>query len=142
MQIYSMNIAAEDMWLSHWTNMPAFFSPFHGKSERKSEVAQLSLTLFDPVDCSPPGFFIHGILQARILKWVAISFSRGSSWPRDRTQVPRIAGRCFNLCFENLIIIMAKFLSLVAINNCLYRKANSLHYTLPFLHQLRKAFLN
>lgn len=43
---------------------------------------------------------------------------------------------------ENLIIIMAKFLSLVAINDCLHRKANSLHYTLPFLHQLRKAFLN
>ena len=39
----------------------------------------------------------HGILQARILEWLAISFSRGSSWPRDWTQVSRIAGRCFNL---------------------------------------------
>ena len=53
--------------------------------------------LCDPVDGSPPGSSIHGILQARILEWVAISFSRGSSWPRDRTQVSRIAGRCFNL---------------------------------------------
>ena len=41
----------------------------------------------DPVDCSPPGSSIHGILQARILEWVAISSSRGSSWPSDRTQV-------------------------------------------------------
>ena len=49
------------------------------------------------MDCSPPGSSIHGILQARILEWVAISFSRGSSWPRDRTQVSHIRGRCFNL---------------------------------------------
>ena len=46
-----------------------------------------------PVDYSPPSSFIHGILQARILEWVAISFSRGSSQPRDRTQVSHIAGR-------------------------------------------------
>ena len=48
---------------------------------------QSCLTLCDPVDCSPPGSSVHGILQARILEWVAISFSRGSSRPRDRTQV-------------------------------------------------------
>ena len=52
-----------------------------------SEVAQSCPTLCDPVDCSPPGFSVHGILQARILEWIAISFSRGSSWPRNRTQV-------------------------------------------------------
>ena len=49
------------------------------------------------MDCNLPGSSIHGILQARILEWVAISFSRGSSWPRDWTQVSCIAGRCFNL---------------------------------------------
>ena len=54
-------------------------------------------TLCDPVDCSPPGSSVHGILQARILEWVAISFSRGSSQPRDRIQVSHIAGRHFNL---------------------------------------------
>ena len=54
-------------------------------------------TLCDPVDRSPPGSSVHGILQARILEWVAISFSRGSSQPRDGTQISRIAGRCFNL---------------------------------------------
>ena len=62
-----------------------------------SEVAQSCPTLCDPVDCSPPGSSIHGILQARILEWVAISFSRGSSWPRDQTQVSCIAGKRFNL---------------------------------------------
>ena len=51
-----------------------------------------------PVDCSPPSSSVHGILQARILEWVSISFSRGSSQPRDRTQVSHIAGRHFNLC--------------------------------------------
>ena len=61
------------------------------------EVAQSCPTLCDPVDCSPPGFSVHGILQARILEWVAISFSRESSRPRDRTQVSRIGGRRFNL---------------------------------------------
>ena len=48
--------------------------------------------------CSLPSSFVHGILQARILEWIAISFSRGSSQPRDRTQVSHIAGRRFNLC--------------------------------------------
>ena len=47
------------------------------------------------MDCSLPGSSVHGISQARILEWVAISFSRGSSLPRDRTQVPCIAGRIF-----------------------------------------------
>ena len=51
-----------------------------------------------PVDSSPPSSSVHGILQARILEWVAISFSRGSPRPRDRTQVSHIAGRRFNLC--------------------------------------------
>ena len=66
-------------------------------TESESEVAQSCLTLCDPMDCSPPGSSIHGILQARILEWVAISFSRGSSQPRDWTQISWIACRCFNL---------------------------------------------
>ena len=61
------------------------------------EVAQSCPTLCNPMDCSPPGSSIHGILQARILEWVAISFSRGSSQPRDQTQVSCVAGRRFNL---------------------------------------------
>ena len=56
---------------------------------------QSCLTLWDPLDCSPPDSSVHGILQARILEWVAISFSRGSSRPRDRTWVSYIAGGFF-----------------------------------------------
>ena len=47
------------------------------------------------MDCSPPGSSFHGILQAKILEWVAISFSRGSSQPRNQTQVSYFAGRFF-----------------------------------------------
>ena len=50
-------------------------------------VAQLCLTLCDPMDCSPPGFSVHRILQARILEWVAISFSRGPSQREPASQV-------------------------------------------------------
>ena len=67
------------------------------KSVKVSEVAQSRLTLCDPMDCSPAGSSVHGIFQTRMLEWVAISFSRGSSQPRERTQVSRIAGRGFNL---------------------------------------------
>ena len=59
---------------------------------------QSCLTFCDPMDYSPPGFSVHGILQARILQWVAIPFSKGSSWPRDQTQVSGIAGRFFTIC--------------------------------------------
>ena len=68
------------------------------KSESvKVLVAQLCLTLFDSMGYSPPGSSVHGILQARILEWIAIHFSRGSSWPRDRTQVSHTAGRFFTI---------------------------------------------
>ena len=50
-------------------------------------IAQSYLTLRDPMDCSPLGSFVRGIFQARTLKWIAISFSRGSSQPWDQTQV-------------------------------------------------------
>ena len=58
---------------------------------------QLYPTLCDPIYGSPPGSPIPGILQARVLEWVAISFSKGSSQPRDQTQVSCIPGRRFNL---------------------------------------------
>ena len=64
----------------------------------ESEVAQSCLTLCDPTDCSLPGSSVDGVFQARILEWVAISFSRGSSPPRDWTRVSRIVGRRFTVC--------------------------------------------
>ena len=58
---------------------------------------QSCLTLCDPLDCSLPGSSVHGIFQAKILEWVAISFSKGSFPPRDQTQVSRIEGRFFTI---------------------------------------------
>ena len=57
-----------------------------------AKLLQSCLTLCDPMDCSPPGFSVHGIMQARILEWVAMPSSRGSSQPRDWTWVFCIAG--------------------------------------------------
>ena len=58
-------------------------------------VAQSCPILCDPMDYSPPSSSVHGILQAGILEWVAILFSRESSWPRDQTHVSHFAGRFF-----------------------------------------------
>ena len=60
----------------------------------KSQSESVSCSV-DPMDCSLPGSSVHGILQARILEWVAIPFFRESSPPRGRTQVSSIAGRFF-----------------------------------------------
>ena len=67
-------------------------------------VAQLCPTLCNPLDYSPPDFSVHEILQARILEWVAIFSSRGSSRPRDQTWVSRIPGRHFNLWATKYIL--------------------------------------
>ena len=75
-------------------------------------VAQACPTLCNPMDCSPPNSFVLGILQARILEWVAISFSRGSSPPGDQTQVSHIAGGFFTAWAtrEDLACMCAKLL--------------------------------
>ena len=68
-------------------------------------ITQLCPTSCNPVDCSPPGSSVHGILQVRILQWAAIPFSRGSFQLRDWTQVSCITGRFFTIwaSFYNLI---------------------------------------
>ena len=60
-------------------------------------VTQSCPTLCNPMDCSPPGFSVHGILQARILEWLAMPSSRGSSRTREWTRVSCIAGRFFTI---------------------------------------------
>ena len=65
--------------------------------KKESTVAQSWPTLCNPMDCSLPASSIHRIFQARVLKWVAISFSRGSSRSRDWTWVSCIAGRFYHL---------------------------------------------
>ena len=65
------------------------------KKKGKVLVTQSCPTLCDPTDCSLPGSSVHAVSQARIWEWVAIPFSSGSPWLRDRTQVSCIAGRFF-----------------------------------------------
>ena len=81
-----------------------------------SEVAQSCPTLCDPMDCSLQGFCVHGIFQARVLEWVVISFSRESSWLRDRTRVSHVAGRRFNVWANYTVhgILQARILEWVA----------------------------
>ena len=67
------------------------------KVKSESEVAQSCPTLCDPMDCSLPGSSVNGIFQAIVLEWIAISFSRGSSQPRDRTRISRIVDRHFTV---------------------------------------------
>ena len=76
----------------------AFLHPIN-KEKRKVKVlpAQSCPTLCDPMNCSPPGSSVQGILQARIMEWVATAFSRGSSRPRDQIQVSHTAGRFFTI---------------------------------------------
>ena len=84
--------------LTRWTFAGKAMSLlFNMLSESESEVAQSYPALCNPMDCSLPGSSLHGILQARVLEWVAISFSRGSSQPRDQTRVSCIPGRRYNL---------------------------------------------
>ena len=68
---------------------------YHFTAAAAAKSLQSCPTLCDPVDCNLLGSSVHGILQARMLEWIAISFSRGSSQPRDWTQVSRIVSRCF-----------------------------------------------
>ena len=65
--------------------------------ERQRVSPSVVSNCWDPLVCSLPGSSIHGILQARILEWVGIPFSRGSSWPRDPTWITCIAGRFFTV---------------------------------------------
>ena len=93
-----------------WTTNTFTFHPCSVKL--KVLVAQSYPTLSDPMDCTLPGSSVPGILQTRILEWVAIPFSKGSSRPRDGTQVSCIAGKFFTvwatrealLCSEELSI--------------------------------------
>ena len=73
-------------------------------------ICYMCLTLYDPRVCSLPGSCVHEILQARTLEWIAISFSRGSSRPRDQTRVPCI-GRLilYHLSHQGSLMITVSF---------------------------------
>ena len=85
-----------------------YFSPWlpfkysqkpHSHAAAAAQLLQLCLTLSNPMDCSPPGSSVHGILQPRIQEWVAIPFSRGSSQLRDWTCIS-----CFMLTFKDVCL--------------------------------------
>ena len=81
--------------LSDWTTTNLDVSCFKEQMKVKVLITQSCPILFNPMDCSPPGSSMNGILQARILEWVAISFSGGFFQSRDQTQVSCIAGGFF-----------------------------------------------
>ena len=83
------------------------------KSAKKVSVAQLCPTLCDPMDCSPPDSSVCEILQTKILEWVAIPFTRGSSQPRDRTQISCIADG-----LPSVSSSLVNFISIYFINFC------------------------
>ena len=91
-RLYHIVLVCEGDWMTDNQNR---YNDNKSESKMKAIVTQSCPTLYDPVDCSPPGSSVHGILQARVLEWVATSFSRGSSQPRDQTQVSCIAGGFF-----------------------------------------------
>ena len=82
-------------WLSNWSELNPMFIFGLWKLTVSCLVTQMCPTLCDPMDCNPPSSSVHGILQARILEWVAFPFSRGSSQPRDQTEVSCTAGGFF-----------------------------------------------
>ena len=91
-------------WEIPWTESLVRYSPQGHKRFRHdlatkwySEVTQLCPTLCDPMGCSLSSSSVNGIFQARVLEWIAISFSKGSFRPRNRTQVSCIAGRRFTV---------------------------------------------
>ena len=82
----------------HWAFFILTLYPLNKPMRCESMLSHFSrVRLCDPMDCSPPGSLVHGIFQAWILEWVAVSFSRGSSWPRDQTWVSCAIGRHFTV---------------------------------------------
>ena len=115
-------------WLSDgtdWTDfafrlLTAWEATYRAK---KVLVTQSCPTLCDPIDCSPPGSSVHGISQVSILEWVAVSFSKGTSHPRNQTQVSYTAGGFFTdwtmkkTHSEDCLFVL--FVALVVVQNIL-----------------------
>ena len=106
--------------------------------QKKSE----SPTLCDAIDCNLPGLSVHGILQARILEWVAVPFSRGSSRPRNRIRISCIVGRFFTswitegnfFAFNYLLntsCLTSKSVFCLQICSCKDLTRKKIHYTFP-----------
>ena len=101
MRNFGIHLAIVNSYVKIQSEHPKFY-------REVSEVSQSCPTLCDPMDCSLPGSSLHGILQARVLEWVAISFSRGSSQSRDWTLVSCIPGRHFNLWATRVVRVLQR----------------------------------
>ena len=91
--LFQLNLSTKFGYL-HLANIIKFFTSYVCLCAKS---LQLCPTLCDPMNCSLPGSSVHGILQERILEWVAMSSSRGSSQTRDQTCVSSTAGRLFTI---------------------------------------------
>ena len=94
---YVLEIDLKQLWWREWKWQKQRPNSRWQGFRSECEVAQSCPTLCNPMDCSLPGSSTQGIFQARVLEWVAISFSKGSSQPRDRIQVSRTAGKRFTV---------------------------------------------
>ena len=104
-------------------------------------VCNSHVRLCDPMDCSQPGSSVHGILQARILEWVAISFSRASSQPRDRTHSFLLCGRILScLSHQGSPLSFARIIT-VHIDRGPQRNSDGRDPLPPSIHQDRRLLL-
>ena len=94
-----------------------------GEVKWKVWVSRSCPTLCYPMDCSPPSFSVHGILQARICEWVAIYFSMGSAQPRDQIWVSCIAGRFFTIWATGIGINVVIIFQKIPIGGCCFSVA-------------------
>ena len=104
--ISELHTEEEEVWFEQSLAYHCF--NFLGHHESESEVAQSCLTLCDPMDCSLPSSSVHGILQARILEWVAISFSRGSLTQGSNLGLPHCRQILYHLSHQGIIIMYYK----------------------------------
>ena len=81
---------AQETWINDWARTRACACT-HARTHTHTHTHGIQVTYCNPMDCSLPGSSVCGIFMARILEWVAISSSRGSSWPRNQTHVPCIS---------------------------------------------------
>ena len=95
-------------------------------------VSQSCLTLCSPMDCSPPGSSVHGIFQARLLEWDAISYSRGSSWPRDQADSLPLS-----LLWSPVSLGTALNLEIsLRIDNCVFQSMNMINVFIFYLDSI------
>ena len=117
---------------------------------KKKLVIQSCPTFCEHIVCSLPGSSVHGSSQARKLEWVAIPFSRGSSWPRDRTQASCIKGRLFTvwatrdalMTFTLLLNVKVREINTYTLNKTvkikqIHRVFNLIKYTTKYISQCK-----